>query len=95
MVAVVTGVDFRILHVNSSTAGFSFLLVILALATRAGLQDSITASLASALSYNLFFLPPVGTLAIADPQNWVALCVFLITAVTASHLSGQRPQACR
>jgi two-component system sensor histidine kinase KdpD len=37
--------------------------------------------------YNFFFLPPIGRLTIADPQNWVALCVFLITAVTASQLS--------
>lgn len=87
LVAIVTWVDYRLLHVNSSTAGFSFLLVILAVATRAGLEESITASLGSVLSYNLFFLPPVGTLTISDPQNWVAFCVFLITAVTASHLS--------
>ena len=39
------------------------------------------------LVYNFFFLPPTGTLTIADPQNWVALLAFLATAVTASHLS--------
>ena len=31
--------------------------------------------------------PPVGTFTIADPQNWVALIAFLVTAVTASQLS--------
>jgi two-component system sensor histidine kinase KdpD len=86
LVAAVTAFDYR-LHLNSSTAGFTFLLVILGLATRAGLEESIAASLASVVCYNMFFLPPVGALTIADSQNWVALCVFLITAVTASQLS--------
>src|SRR4029077_174872 len=34
-----------------------------------------------------FFLPPIGTFNISDPQNWVALFAFLVTAVTASELS--------
>jgi two-component system, OmpR family, sensor histidine kinase KdpD len=35
----------------------------------------------------LFFLPPVGNLTIADPQNWVALFTFLSTSLIASRLS--------
>jgi two-component system, OmpR family, sensor histidine kinase KdpD len=86
-VASVTFIDFKILHVNSPTAAFSFLLLILTLATRVGLRESIIASIGGMLAYNFFFLPPIGTFTIADPQNWVALFVFLVTAVTASHLS--------
>src|SRR5262245_64460538 len=41
------------------------------------------------LCFNFFFLPPVGTLTIADPQNWVALVAFLVTAIVASQLSGR------
>jgi two-component system sensor histidine kinase KdpD len=85
-VAAVTVIDLR-LHVNSPTAAFSFLLLILGLATRFGLKESIIASLASVLVYNFFFLPPIATFTIADPQNWVALFVFLATAITASQLS--------
>lgn len=86
-VAAVTLVDFKLAHVNSATAAFTFLLLILAIATRVGLKESITASLASVLAYNFYFLPPIGTLTIADPQNWVALFAFLATAMTASQLS--------
>ena len=39
------------------------------------------------LALNFFFLPPVGTFTIADPQNWVALVAFLAAAVIASQLS--------
>jgi two-component system sensor histidine kinase KdpD len=85
-VAIVTLIDVR-LHLNGPTAAFSFLLLVLGLATRFGLKESITASLASMLAYNFFFLPPTGTFTVADPQNWVALFVFLVTAITASQLS--------
>ena len=39
------------------------------------------------LALNFFFLPPVGTFTIADPQNWIALFAFLVVAVIASNLS--------
>jgi two-component system sensor histidine kinase KdpD len=63
------------------------LIVVLAAATRWGLAESILTSVAGVLSFNFFFLPPVGTFTIADPENWVALAAFLVTAVTASKLS--------
>jgi two-component system sensor histidine kinase KdpD len=87
LVAAVTALDFLLLKVNSPTAAFTFLLLILGLASRGLLRESIAASVVSMLCYNFFFLPPIGRITIADPQNWVALCVFLITAVTASQLS--------
>ena len=37
------------------------------------LRTGLATGLASSLAYNFFFLPPVGTLTIADPQNWAAL----------------------
>ena len=52
-----------------------------------GLAVSVFMSLAATLAYNYFFLPPVGTFTIADPQNWVALVTFLATSVLASDLS--------
>src|SRR5262245_62222119 len=39
------------------------------------------------LAFNFFFLPPVNTFTIADPENWIALFAFLIVAVIASNLS--------
>lgn len=36
---------------------------------------------------NYFLLTPVLSLTIADPQNWVVLFVFLVTAIPASRLS--------
>jgi two-component system sensor histidine kinase KdpD len=39
------------------------------------------------LAYNYFFLEPVLRFTIADPQNWVALFAFLVTAIIASQLA--------
>jgi two-component system sensor histidine kinase KdpD len=95
LIAGITEVDLRLFHVNSATAAFTFLLAVLALATFSGLLSSISASLAGMLCYNYFFLPPVGTFTIGDPENWVALVAFLITAVTASQLSSSAQNRAR
>ena len=73
--------------VNATTVALSFLLLVLALASMYRLGPAILASMVGMLCFNFFFLPPVGTFTIQDPQNWVALLAFLITAVTASQLS--------
>ena len=41
------------------------------------------------VAFNYYFLPPIGRLTIDDPQNWVALFVFLVTAITTSQLSAR------
>ncbi|MFI5175256.1 MAG: DUF4118 domain-containing protein [Terriglobia bacterium] len=74
-------------RVNNTTVALSFLLVVLLSASTSGLGPAILASLAGMLCFNYFFLPPVGTLTIQDPQNWIALTAFLVTAIIASHLS--------
>ena len=75
------------LHVNDTTIALSYLLVVLAAASSYGLGPAILASVVGMLCFNFFFLPPFGTLTIHDPQNWIALLAFLITAVIASQLS--------
>jgi two-component system sensor histidine kinase KdpD len=77
----------RLLKANASTAGFAFLLAVLVVSAVWGLSCAIFLSVIATLAYNFFFLPPVGTFTIADPQNWIALFTFLLTAVIASELS--------
>src|SRR5689334_18641067 len=52
-----------------------------------GLRYAIVAAVFATLAYNYFFLPPLFRFIIADPQNWIALLVFLLTAVIGSQLS--------
>jgi two-component system sensor histidine kinase KdpD len=89
VVAVLTVVYARVLRVNPTTVALSYLIAILLIATRWGIVEATTAALLSVLAFNFFFLPPAGTLTIADPQNWVAFVAFLMTAIIASQLSGR------
>jgi two-component system sensor histidine kinase KdpD len=94
IVVAVTVFFFRVVSVNNVTVALSFLLVVLAVATRWGLVEALLASVAAMVCFNFFFLPPLETLTIQDPQNWVALSAFVVTAVIASHLSASvRKQA--
>ena len=76
-------------RVNQTTVALSFLLAILAVSAVWGMTVSVLMSLAAILSFNFFFLPPVGTFTVADPQNWVALLAFLVTSTVGSRLSSR------
>jgi two-component system sensor histidine kinase KdpD len=86
-VSLVTLILRHIVPVNLTTAGFAYLVTVLLIAARWGLAAAISASILATLCFNYFFLPPVGTLHIDDPDNWIALSSFLVTAMIASQLS--------
>ena len=77
----------RILHVNQTTVALTFLVMVQMAAFRWGLIYSVCLSVVCTLLYNYFFLPPVGSFTIADPQNWIALLAFLASAIFISKLS--------
>ena len=68
-------------------AALVLLLAVLGAGTVSTLRAAVVTSLTATLAFNFFFLPPLHTFTIADPQNWVALFVFLAVATIASHLS--------
>jgi two-component system sensor histidine kinase KdpD len=71
-----------------------FLTAVLASAVSYGLWPALFASIISTLAFNFFFLPPVFTFTIADPENVVALFFFLVVAFIASNLTARvRSQA--
>jgi two-component system, OmpR family, sensor histidine kinase KdpD len=88
-VAVVTFVGHWLIPLNATTTGFAYLLVVLIVASIWGFVEAALSSILATLLFNFFFLPPVGTFTIADPQNWVALFSFLATALIASRLSAK------
>ena len=94
-VGVVTIVAYRLIPVNATTAGFAYLLVVLMIASTWGFFEASLASVAATLVYNRYFFPPIGTFNIADPQNWVALFSFLVTALIASRLSAKAERRAR
>ena len=76
-------------HINSTTVALVLLLVVLFVAALWGAGPAILASLLGVVCLNFFFLPPIGTFTISDPDNWIALFAFLVTAITAGQLSAR------
>lgn len=72
---------------NPTIVALTLLLVVLVVAARAARWTAVAISVLAMLAFNFFFLPPVGTFTIADPQNWVVLFTFLAVSLVASHLS--------
>jgi K+-sensing histidine kinase KdpD len=76
-------------HINSTTVGFAYLLLIVFVAILWGSMPALLASVLGMLCFNFFFLPPFHTFTIADPQNWIALGAFFITALAVGQLSAR------
>jgi two-component system sensor histidine kinase KdpD len=87
VVLVIVFVYHVVIRVNHTTVALTFLIGVLIVSANWGLRPAVFMALVAALAFNYDFLPPVGTLRIADPQNWVALFAFLVTAIIASQLS--------
>ena len=76
-------------HINVTMVALTLLLVVLFVATIFGSRPALVASIFGVFCFNFFFLPPLYTLTIADPQNWIALFAFLAVAVTVGELSAK------
>lgn len=71
-----------------------YLIGVLATATFYGSGPAIVASVSAFLAFNWFFVQPVHTLTVAEPSEWFALILFLITGAITGQLAGaQRRRA--
>ena len=59
-VAVVTLVGHSLIPLNATTMGFSYLLLVLIVASTWGFLEAAVSSILATLLFNFFFLPPVG-----------------------------------
>jgi len=89
---LVTGIIFAFrLYPRIPNISIVYLLVILGLASTRGSYAAILASLAAFLSFDFFIVPPFYTFVIYRVEEWIALFVFLVTAI----LTGQLASALR
>src|SRR6266480_2329283 len=86
--SLVTGVlYFFQLYPRIPNISLLYLLVILTLASTRGLYAAILASIIAFLSFDYFLVPPYYTFTIAKFDEWLALFVFLVTAIITSQLA--------
>jgi two-component system sensor histidine kinase KdpD len=85
---LITGILFFFqLYPRIPNISLLYLLVILTLASTRGLYAAILASIIAFLSFDYFLVPPYYTLTIAKFDEWLALFVFLVTAIITSQLA--------
>lgn len=78
-----------VLHFNSVTIGFLFLLIVVCSAILCGFWQATVVSLVACTCLDYFFYPPLLVFSIADPQEWVALGAFEVSALVVSRLSSK------
>jgi two-component system, OmpR family, sensor histidine kinase KdpD len=87
-VAATTALIFPLRNAAPAVSlGVVYLLVVLVVSTFWGLWVGLATSIASALAFNWFHIPPTGRFTISNTENWVALLVFLAAAAMTSTLA--------
>jgi two-component system sensor histidine kinase KdpD len=75
------------LGANSTTAGMVYLVLVMWVSAQAGIRLSLYVTLLCALSFDYFFLPPVGTMRLEGAQAWVAMVSFLLSCVVVGRVA--------
>ena len=87
-IAVTTLLIYPLRKVTPAVSnGVVYMLAVLLISTYWGLGLGLFTALGSALAFNFFHIPPTGRFTIADPQNYVALGLFLAAAIIASSVA--------
>jgi two-component system sensor histidine kinase KdpD len=90
VVVLVTGAVYALRPVAPVLSlGVLYLFAVLPVAALWGLRLALLVSLVSMAVFNFLFLPPVHTLHLRESENWVALVVYLVTAVSVSGLAAR------
>jgi two-component system, OmpR family, sensor histidine kinase KdpD len=74
-------------HAPLPTMGFLYLLLVVAVASIGGFWPATLTSIAAVACLDYYFTPPIFTFNIDDPQDWVSLFTFEVTAVIVSRLA--------
>jgi K+-sensing histidine kinase KdpD len=89
-VVLVTGAVYALRPVAPVLSlGVLYLFAVLPVAALWGLPYAAAVSVVSMLAFNFLFLAPTHTFRLADSENWVALAVYLVTAVSVSELAAR------
>ena len=70
----------------------AYLLIVLALASTRGMFAAVVASVVAFLSFDFFLVPPLYTFNVGKVDEWLALFIFLATAITTGQLASAMRQ---
>jgi two-component system, OmpR family, sensor histidine kinase KdpD len=79
----------HLFHSNATIAAIFLLLGIVLEGAYASRAEAIAAAISATLCLDYLFIPPIGKIAIADPQDWIVLAVFMAVSIVATNLSAR------
>ncbi len=82
-------------HAPLPTVGFLYLLLVVTVSTLGGFWPATLTSIAAVACLDYYFTPPILTFNIADPQDWLSLTTFEVTAVIVSRLSARERRSAK
>ncbi|GAC1382715.1 MAG: hypothetical protein NVS4B7_15800 [Ktedonobacteraceae bacterium] len=84
----ITGIIYGFhLYPSIPNISLTYLLIVLALASTRGLYAAVSSALVAFLSFDFFLVQPIFTFTIAKTEEWLALFVFLTTAIITGQLA--------
>ena len=90
LVAATTAVIYAIiLGIGLTRGSVLYLIPVLIAAIRWGVVSAIFAALCGVIASAFFFFPPLYSLEIRDPQEFINLALYIFTAVVVSQLAGR------
>jgi two-component system sensor histidine kinase KdpD len=90
VVLVSLAIGFVLGQTHIANISMLYLIAILVTAVVFGSGPAVVASVASFLIFNWFFVEPLHTFTVADPTEWIALLLFLATAVITGQLAASQ-----
>jgi two-component system sensor histidine kinase KdpD len=84
-----------VLHFNSASIGFLYLLVVVSMAILGGFWQATVVSLLACACLDYYFYQPLYQFSINDPQDWLALGAFEISALVVSRVSSREHRSSR
>jgi len=85
-IAVCTVILSAIPGISAGAAAPVLLLAVLLLARSLGTRPALVGAVCAAVAFSYFFIPPVG-LFIENPEDWIALVTFSLTALVVGELA--------
>src|SRR5438067_8699367 len=87
-------IGFVLGRVNLTNVSMLYLFAVMATAVAVGRGPAVFASITALLVFDWFFVEPLHQFTVSDPEGWVSLLFFLLTAtVTGQLAAGQRQRA--
>ena len=83
-IVVIAVIFHRLFNASATVAAMVLMLAVLFAGAHANVSRAVAAPIVATLCLDYFFVPPIGSITIGDPQGWIVLLVFLAVSLFAS-----------